>query len=328
MIDSVRSALLALRSQGAPAAEQLSVIALEDAPGALLGVDGLGHPHLLLEVPLAVGAIPDPGVATVGVSTRMLRISDRDARFLDVQCLFESVAEVFDHFVVGVVEKNLAGLDPVASVTNVLERWRQFLVPAKAPVGREKLAAVFGELLLLVDIGAIDASKAIASWVGPFGGRHDVRRGPVAIEVKTTRAHTSRQVTIHGEDQLDAPEGGTLHLHLVRIEEVPDTGRSVSSLADELLSEGVPADELFTALGAAGVPAAELSGTADVTFEVRERFTVPVDAETPRIVPDSFIGGARPVGVVDLSYVVDLDHSIDRALDGDGYANLLAELTA
>ena len=186
------------------------------------------------------------------------------------------------------------------------------------PPGREKLAAALGELLVLRDVVRADRSHRVDSWVGPFGGRHDFRRGAVALEVKITRSHTSRDVTIHGEDQLDPPPNGSLHLHFVRLEEVPSGGESVATLVDELLSGGVVADRLFEALAATGVPPAELSATGDVSFEVRERLTVPIDDQTPRIVPASFIGGAPPTGVLDLSYVISIDHALDPGIGPSG----------
>ena len=91
---------------------------------------------------------------------------------------------------------------------------------------------------MLLDVVRTRPPHRVECWVGPTGGRHDFRRGAIAVEVKTTRAHTSRQVTIHGEDQLDAPDGGALHLHFVRLEEVPSGGASVTSLVDDLLTVG------------------------------------------------------------------------------------------
>jgi hypothetical protein len=99
-------------------------------------------------------------------------------------------------------------------------------------------------------------------------------------------------------------------------------------VVDELLSAGVSAEALFSALNATGIPVTELAATARVAFAVRERLTIPVDDETPRIVPASFVAGVRPVGVVDISYVIDLDHSLARALDDDAYAVLVAALGA
>jgi hypothetical protein len=128
---------------------------------------------------------------------------------------------------------------------------------------------------------------------------------------------------IHGDDQLEVPEHGTLHLHVVRLEDVPAGGRSVLSLVDEILALGVPAESLFGSLTAAGVPLTDLAATSETTFEVLDRMTVPVDDALPRIVPATFVGGERPLGVVDMNYTIDLDHSVDRALGENEYAAMV-----
>jgi hypothetical protein len=327
VIDAVRVALTALRTREEPMLGDVHVVELEFAPGTFLAVDDRGRPHLLLR--LADGdepEMPESGVASLVIDTSTLVIGGRRTSLIDVTCLFESVAEVFDHFIVAVLERMDRDAPPTHALMDVLGRWKQFLIPAQGPPGRDKLAAVFGELVMLLDVVHADPARRIDPWVGPFGGRHDIRRATTALEIKTTRSHTSRSVTIHGEDQLEPPDAGTLHLHLVRLEEVPDSGGSVASLVDELLSVGVGAEALFEALSAAGIPLTDLSATADVTFQVRERLTIPIDDETPRIVPASFVGGARPVGVIEISYVIDLDHSLERALDERAFTSLVNEL--
>lgn len=119
------------------------------------------------------------------------------------------------------------------------------------------------------------------------------------------------------------PDGGRLLLHLVRLEHVPGSGHSVASLVNYLLSKGISAEELFKTLADSRILATDLSSTADVTFEVRERLTLPVDDGTPRIVPTTFVGGKRPTGVLDLSYVVDLESRLDGALTAAEYSDLL-----
>lgn len=328
MIDAVRIALTAVRSRGLPSSGDLRLVGLEGDDETFLAVDDRGHPHLLFVLGEGDSSVAlSSDVATLDIDTRRLVLGGQELELLDVTCLFESVAEVFEHFIVAVLERRrAASLSPTSATADVLDKWRQFLIPAAGPPGRDKLAAVFGELVMLLDVVRTDAPGSIDAWVGPFGGRHDFRRAGMAVEVKTTRSHTSRRVTIHGEDQLEAPEHGSLHLHLVRLEEVADAGHSVASLVDELLTAGVAAEGLFEALSALGIPLTDLPATAEVLFEVRERLTTPVDNDTPRIIPSSFVGGARPVGVVDVSYVIDLDHVLDRALDDDGYRSLVEAL--
>jgi hypothetical protein len=322
VIDDIRLTFTALREAAAPRAGELSVLRFESIDDVLLGIDANGHPHLLLAQ--GDGSIPEVGVATLEVALRNLVIRGQASQFLDVGCLFEPLEEVFDHFLVAVLEHLAEGVrTPAEVVSDVLGRWQLFLSAEGTSLTRDKLAAVFGELLVLLDVVRSDPQRRIDAWVGPFGARHDLRRGSVALEIKTTRAHTSRLVTIHGEDQLEEPEDGTLHLHLVRLEEAAQHGRSVPSLVDELLSLGVAAENLFEALSRANVPVGQLSQTSGVMFDVRERLTVPVDDAMPRIVSNSFKDGTRPVGVVDISYRVDLDHCLDRAIEITQYMEIV-----
>jgi hypothetical protein len=327
LIDDVRVALTALRSRSVPAAGDLSVVAVAAREDAFVGLDDARRSHLLLRLAGASEAPPTTDVAALQITVRPLFVDGTSSPYLDVTCLFDSVTEVFEHFIAAVLDRmSVAGDEPGGALRGVLEKWRQFLVPAGGPPGRDKLAAALGELLVVRDLASIDASRAIQAWVGPFGSRHDFRRANTALEIKTTQAHTSRRVTIHGEDQLEQPEEGTLYLHLVRLEQVASSGESVASVADELFARGVAVDAVFDALAGVGVPPAELAATAEIRFDVRERLTVPVDDATPRIIPASFAGGSRPVGIVDLSYVIDLDHVLGRALADDAYQSLLHEL--
>lgn len=324
MIDEIRVSYAALRTQPRAEAGGLVVISAEEFPGIAFGLDELGRPHLLLA---STKPAPSIDVATLDVATRTLVIGGAaESSFVDVGCLFEAVVEVFEHFVAAVLDAIGRHEEPVAALIEVLEKWQQFLVPGVAPPDADTLASVFGELLVVRDVVTRTERSDVDFWAGPHGGRHDLRAGPVALEVKTTRAHTGRRVTIHGEDQLLAPDAGTLALHFVRLEEVSGAGESVAGLVDELLEAGIPAVPLFEALAASGIAVPELAATAAHTFEIRERISLAVDDTFPRIVPASFAAGARPLGVVDLRYIVDLDHCLDATLSPSAYNGLIAAL--
>ena len=318
MIDEVRLSLAALRTSELPVADDLVTVPVPDQPTARLALDRHGRPHLLLHLPPedGPGELPAPRIATLDVGLRQLVIGSSSETYLDVACLFEAVAEVFEHFVVAVLDEvEDEGLPPVTAVLKVLEKWRRFLEPTPSGPSREKLASVFGELLVLLDVLREDPVRRLDVWTGPFGGRHDFRRAEHALEVKTTRSHTGRTVTVNGEDQLDPPADGALHLQLIRLEEVAGGDQSVSVLVDALLELGTSAEALFDALTAMGLPAVDIPVSGEVTFEVRERRTFVVDDGLPRIVPASFVAGARPVGVVDLTYEIDLDHALANEVD-------------
>jgi hypothetical protein len=327
VIDDVRLAYTALTAHGAPADGGLTVLPIKSIEGVFVGVDDQSRQHLLLTTNAELGTTPE--VTTLAVAARNLVIAGKSVRLLDITCLFAALSEVFDHFAAAVIERvSIGGEAPNAAVENVLSGWREFLIPPTGPPGRDKLAATLGELLVVRDAIKAAGKADIGFWVGPFGQRHDMRSGPTAVEVKTTRSHTGYRVTVHGEDQLLPPDGGTLHLHLVRLEEVNGGSMRVSALVDELLGAGVSAQKLFSALTANGVPVVDLPDADNVTFEVRERLTLPVDDRTPRIVPDSFVGGKRPTGVVDISYVVDLTDALGDSLGVDEYRALVTSLTS
>jgi hypothetical protein len=299
------------------------VLPVANREQSFVAIDSHGRRHFLLQLGDDGEQVP-ASLSTLNVSVRPLVVDGESVRVLDLACLLEAVAEVFDHFVSAVLEH--LDREPLAPrtkvVSDVLERWRLFLIPGDKPAGRDTLASLFGELLAVADVVAAAPAHGLDAWVGPAGARHDLRRGPVAMEVKSTRAHTSRQITIHGADQLDAPDEGLLYLHFVRLEEVPAGGESVATLVDRLLTAGVSAEGLYAGVSASGVSITDLPATASVCFEVRERFTIRVDDSTPRIIPASFVDRAVPTGVVDLNYAIDLDHVSNRAISQDDYRRL------
>jgi hypothetical protein len=325
VINEIRLTFGALREAGVPARGGLAVHELVARPDAFLALDDEGRPHLLLKSDET--HVEPAGTAALDVSLRALSIRGTTESFLDVSCGVGSLAEIFDHLIDAVLDRmgRLADV-PSVVVADTIEEWKRLLVAAGPGLGRDRLAGIFGELLVMRDIVRADPDRRVDSWVGPLGGRHDIRRGRSAIEVKTTRAHTARIVTIHGEDQLLEPQDGTLHLHLVRIEDVPGGGLSVPELVDEVISLGVAPRNMFAAVESAGLPPADYPVAAEVKFGVRERMTIMVDELCPRIVPRTFFEGHRPNGVIDLSYRIDLDDSAERALSADAYDQLIASI--
>ncbi len=328
MINAVRLTFAALREACGPNAGDLRVRTVDGGPpNVRLGLDDAGRPHLLVEAD--PDATVEPGIAAISARDRQLQIGDEVRHHLDIVCEIVELSEVFDHFAAAVLEKSLeTEQDAPTIISEVLDRWRAFFTALEAPPARETVTAAVGELLVLRDVARIDHTGVLSVWVGPRGGRHDLRRGASAVEVKTTRSHTSLAVTIHGEDQLLAPEGATLHLHLIRLEEVAGLGVCINDLVDELVDLGVPTVELFDALDDAGIPPASFAAVAAIRFDVRERLTFTVDDDMPRIVPQSFVGGQRPQGVVDVTYRIDLDHIRDHALTDEAFKQLLSGLAA
>lgn len=152
-----------------------------------LGLAKEGRQHLLVESPGAPAI--ETGAAAITTTNRDLMIGQDSRRYLDVVCEMREFAEVFDHIVAAVVERAGGSDGDLARVVvDILDQWRSFFAAMGAPPARETLTAVIGELLLLRDVATADPTDVLSIWVDPRGGRHDLRRGLVAVEVKTTRS--------------------------------------------------------------------------------------------------------------------------------------------
>ncbi|WP_156431429.1 hypothetical protein [Mycobacterium sp. GA-1199] len=103
MIDDVRLAFTALRSQKRPSGTDLSVLQIPSAEGVFVGLDEQSRQHVLLA--RKNDTVPTTDIATLAVSPRELLINGVHRDLIDVVCLLPSLAEVFDYFIVGVIEK-------------------------------------------------------------------------------------------------------------------------------------------------------------------------------------------------------------------------------
>ena len=269
-------------------------------------VDAAGSRHLLIPVETAPDLRGLWRCASISASRRNLRGEDRVTRcWLDLHCRRPELELVFAKLAVAVTEslRRVSAELLEGSCIAVLDEWRDLF--GRGRPAEESITGILGELLVLERLASEDPTRALAAWVGPEGGRHDFRLGSHAIEVKTTTTRVGTFVQIHGLWQMLEPEGGELHLALVRLEKVPGGRVSIASLMQRLNELGVPPGDLAENLEDAGF--GELNSEAStMTYEIRAREWFRVDADFPRIVPSSFGGGGLPPGVTDISYGIDL----------------------
>lgn len=317
MIDDIRLGWAALRESPRPEGSALAVRALDVMTGGpdpvLLAMDARARCHVLIPA-RGVGPDEEDRVDAVRVGSRTLEFDGAVRDFADIVLETPALAEVFDHFAVAVLDAVRTDPEshPGVVALAVLDAWRRFLVLAGRPLGPERLAPVLAELIVLADIAAFGVT-AVETWRGP-GARHDFARGAWAIEVKSTRAHTSREITVHGVDQLDSPAGGRLFIEFIRLEDAVGTGLSVPDVVDRILERGVPAGSLYAAVERAGLAPSDYPDARAILFTVRERALLPVLDPFPRIVPEVFRDGEPPPGIRDLVYRANLDTVIHRRL--------------
>jgi Putative PD-(D/E)XK family member, (DUF4420) len=258
--------------------------------------------------------------SAVALDRRNLVASDTTETWLVLSCLRHELDEIFLRLSANVLV-NLAS-DPseaIASCLTTLDAWRELLGPApSSALTREQVLGLLGELLILEKLAAFDPARALESWEGPLGGRHDFRCGSHAIEAKASARRIGRFVTIHGPTQLAAPQDGFLHLSWTKFEAVPGGSLSLSSLVSRLETAGINKTRLSELLAKRGYTAAANPPEAETKYDIAEWMVWPVDGIFPRIIPASFLTGGVPNLILDLQYTIDLSGSWPAPLAPEG----------
>jgi hypothetical protein len=135
-------------------------------------------------------------------------------------------------------------------------------------------------------------------------------------------------VTVHGPEQLLAPNAGSLHLAHVRLERSAAGSISVKALYDRLLDKRIDRASLDSALNALGCEDAASGAWNSFTAEVEGMDIYLVADGFPRITPMSFAGGCLPQGIVGLSYEIDLIAAQPFLLSAPDTASMLLEFMA
>jgi hypothetical protein len=288
----------------------------------LAAVDHAGNRHVLVPLTAHQHVRLDRGGAALTVRERPLENGEVYERYADLGCLRRDLDEVFT----GLVGDVLAAVEetpdrPLKALYSVLGRWRALFQHAPAPLTADRLAGLFGELVVLNELLAGE-SAAVDFWTGPSGHRHDFTVGTRGIEVKTSTASTGRKVRIHGVEQLQPPPNGTLDLVWIRAERVAEKGSTVSDLVGQARRAGDDDTSLLFKLAEAGYRPADASLYEDVRFVVREQRWYEVDGEFPRIAPSS-----APPGVSDIDYTVDLDQQQPQATDTPEIRDRILQIT-
>jgi hypothetical protein len=185
------------------------------------------------------------------------------------------------------------------------QRWRHLL--GNALVDKHGYD-VLAELLALE---ALAINGAIVEWSGPFGGVVDIKTPTGDYEVKSTISRYGSVINISGQFQLAASTGKPLQLIHFRFEPVDD-GLSIDLVCDRLIALGIDAVMLESGLQRLGMEAG--CSARKEGYKVLEARSYIVDDSFPRVVPESFIGGTLPAGVVQLEYKVDLSGLVSQGL--------------
>ncbi|WP_259453957.1 PD-(D/E)XK motif protein [Streptomyces ginkgonis] len=278
--------------------------------GALrLGQDADGLRHLLVPIGPSDRVDDDLRSAGVHLTTRTLSSDDElPVRYADIACRRHDLAGTFTGLVADLTGLIAVNPDQAPSlIVRTLHAWRLLLGGTSSRWTVPRLAGLFAELVVLEDLLDMDP-RSVRAWLGPLGCPQDFRGAHHAIEVKATVAAEGRIVHIHGADQLEAPENGTLALVWLRITESTAPGaRSIPEILAACREKTGDLGALETRLVALGLPEGDEGLMSRTRFLPTEHRWYEVAGDFPRVVPQRFLDGALPTGVHGLEYQIDLD---------------------
>jgi len=248
------------------------------------------------------------GFAGARLRTVNLVMEGRQRRFLRLESSMEWLRNEF-----GMICEHMVSVESGVAIRAALlddplvwwQRWRHLLGNALVDkLGYDVLAELLAVEALVI--------KGIAfEWSGPFGGVVDIKTSAIDYEVKSTISRYGSVITVSGQFQLAASSGKPLQLNHFRFEPVDD-GLSIDLVCDRLIALGVDANTLESALQRLGMEAG--CSARKEQYNLLEARSYSVDSSFPRIVPESFVGGALPAGIVQLEYKVDLSGLASQCL--------------
>lgn len=299
---------------------RVSLLPTETDEGLLaVAVDHDGNRHLLVPVPTHRKIRTGLNGSVLQLRKRPLEDAETYQTYADLACLRRDLNDLFTELCVDVVE-TAATLpeNPSKALYRVLDRWKALFQAQGAPLGLEQLAGLFGELLVLEQLLKRDSS-AHRLWRGPEGHHHDFSAGSTAVEVKTSTVRDGRRPRIHGLDQLDAPEGGTLCLAWFRLRRTTKADSSVGflELLDRVLRLCDDETALRGLLADAGYRVVDSDLYRDAYFVVDEEKWYEVVRGFPRLTTRNLHAAGVPVSVADVTYTIDLSGDSPKAMHPD-----------
>lgn len=274
---------------------------------AEIALDATGQRHLLIPIAASRRVARDNRSAGIQVGPYTL-VDGRGKRrqFLDIVCRKAHLHDVFCTIADEMLEAIVGSPEaPGRAAIRVLDRWRDLLAGERRDgPSLEMLAGLYGELWHVREIARLDPS-AVSVWQGPSGTSHDLRLGPLALEVKTTRK-VGWRVSIAGLHQLEIPADGQLYLSIFRLE-ASEGGEAFRDLVASLLELGADGHFIHSKLAEGGVGPSHLAQSAGAqAFEILDHRVYRVEGDFPRVTKGHFVAGDLPPGVAGLKYQVDL----------------------
>ncbi|MFI9631584.1 PD-(D/E)XK motif protein [Nocardia sp. NPDC051929] len=289
-----------------------SVVAVSELPvptpiGSLAAaLDSTGNRHLL--VPIGAHQNVRKGLNGPVLMLHKRTLDDDRTRhdYADLACLRQDLSDIFTTLCADVlIATEAAPENPLKVLNRVLDRWKALFQNPGPPLGSEKLAGLFGELIVLARLLEHDSSAHLL-WRGPSGHRHDFATDAGALEVKTSTSPNGRQIRIHGLDQLEPPANGALGLVWLRLEPVVRDGIGFLDLVDRVLGLSDDETAVLNQLASIGYRKADDDHYRHARYQVGEQRWYNVDIAFPRLTTIDLAAAAISSNVRDVDYTIDL----------------------
>lgn len=184
---------------------------------------------------------------------------------------------------------------------NPLVWWQQW----KSLVGNKNVDEMVHDTLgELVALYYLASHGEAAEWNGPLGATYDIDCGGKYVEVKSTKSRNKKEITLNNEFQLQPPVGSNLKIAFCQFEDA-NVGISINKMVDLLANIGYDKTDLNKKLRGKGLR--ENKSDRNKCYMLHMLTFYNVDDAFPAIRSESFVGGAKPVGVQSYTYTVSLD---------------------
>jgi hypothetical protein len=291
-----------LIDDGIPAIQRVSgtpeVLVFIDEGGARLG--------LRAPIDARTPIVPSP-VAEIEISPtsygagHYVQVSTKaSALFAEFYALLEDMAD----------RMQVGGESPDLAIRSTLANWKALLRPTER-MSEEQRLGLFGELLVLDRLLALEGPYAIRAWTGPLGEPHDFRVGDREFEVKTTLARKRSHLVSSIYQLVPSPNHELFVISLQMEPAGMEAGLSLPELVDRVRTKvalGSAERDVFEAAILTTWRYSDVHGLAYVDrYQRRESASlVLVNDELARVVPSTLAAIHDHERISDVQYRLDL----------------------
>lgn len=292
----------------------------------LLTIDTYQRRHLL--IPIHQHRIAeDTQSAGIHLLVNQWIDDGKQHHYLDVVCLKPHLNDVFDLVIFDILVDLPKNEDyPEKVCYKALNQWRELFNREVSELpDTSTLLGIIGELWVLCQLAQYNP-QAVNAWVGPSGRRYDFFTGRTALEVKSSSQRKGIRITIHGHDQMEPPADGELYLAVLKLEEAPGNGDTLSDMIQTLTDIGCDRYKILLSLLNLNLTPDIISRCDDRCFCVLEQRVYRVEPDFPCITTASFKGDILPSRIISVNYQIELSTEPPYPLQDDEVAALYQQI--